>query len=439
VKGREHLLDALLFATVFVITFAKVRWAVGGVDVTISDVTASLFVIAFAVSRAGRRDWSVPRTGAVLSVFFLAFLLVYLVGFFNLETALDRDLFAKGLGKFVVHFFFLIAAVAHLGRRRSRLYWQTLGWFVAGLVANGAYGLLQLAVAETSGGNLDERVLGAIGAYQRGGINLFGVSEALNIYRVNALTVDPNHLGVMLVVPLLVLLPLYLRLERGHRLRSPVAVLLVFLSIVELATLSRSGLLGIGVGLLILLIPYRHLLLTPRVLVPLGALVLVLGIVVAQRTAFFQGVLNTRTQVSGTSAHFQVYELVGPAMSAHPLFGLGLNTFSVYFEFVTGRSNFGPHSYYVALLTETGIVGTALFVVYLGYLIDRLGALRRVGRALSEAGDRAAVRVRPLGWGLTAALFGTMASNVFYLTMMMYYFFVFAMLIVAAPVVFARR
>ena len=176
-------------------------------------------------------------------------------------------------------------------------------------------------------------------------------------------------------------------------------------------------------------------------LVPLGVLVLVLGVVVAQRTAFFQGVLNSRTQLSGSSAqsHFQIYELVGPAMSAHPLFGLGLNTFAVYYEFVTGRSNFGPHSYYIALLAETGIVGTALFVVYLGYLVDRLGALRRVGSALSEAGDRAALRVRPLAWGLTAALFGTMASNAFYLTMQMYYFFVFAMLIVAAPVVFARR
>ena len=133
------------------------------------------------------------------------------------------------------------------------------------------------------------------------------------------------------------------------------------------------------------------------------------------------------------------FDFVGPAMSAHPLFGLGLNTFAVYYEFVTGRSNFGPHSYYIALLAETGIVGTALFFVYLGYLVDRLGALRRLGRALSEAGDRAAARVRPLAWGLTAALFGTMASNAFYLTMQMYYFFVFAMLIVAAPVVFARR
>ena len=91
-----------------------------------------------------------------------------------------------------------------------------------------------------------------------------------------------------------------------------------------------------------------------------------------------------------------------------------------------------------ALLTETGLVGAALFLVYLVYLFRRLGALRRIGRALAAAGDAAAARVRPLGWGLTAALVGTLVANVFYLTMQMYYFFVFAMLVLAAPVVFSR-
>ena len=60
--------------------------------------------------------------------------------------------------------------------------------------------------------------------YQRGGINVYGAVGGENVYRTNALTLDPNHLGVMLVVPLLVLLPIYLRLERGHRLRTPLAL-----------------------------------------------------------------------------------------------------------------------------------------------------------------------------------------------------------------------
>ena len=39
---------------------------------------------------------------------------------------------------------------------------------------------------------------------------------------------------------------------------------------IELATFSRSGLLGLFFGLLVLVVPYRHLFLRPRFLVPLG-------------------------------------------------------------------------------------------------------------------------------------------------------------------------
>ena len=91
------------------------------------------------------------------------------------------------------------------------------------------------------------------------------------MYRPNALTGDPNHLGIELIVPLLVLLPIYLRLERGHRLRWPLAALLAFLLLVELATLSRSGLLGLTCGMLVLALPYRRKLLSARFLVPLGS------------------------------------------------------------------------------------------------------------------------------------------------------------------------
>ena len=438
---RAPLVDVLLLATVFAVTFANVRWVVGGVDVNISDVTAALFLVAFALSRLEWRDWGFPRTSAALALFFAAFTLAYLVGFFNLQTTEDRDLFAKGVVKFAIHFAFLLAAVAHLARRSERFYWRTLGWFTAGVGVNAVYGLLELAVAETSGGNLDRTVLGPLGAYQRGGINVFGAVGGENVYRTNALTLDPNHLGIMLVVPLLALLPVYLRLERGHRLRAPLAALLCFLLLVELATLSRSGLLGLAVGLAVLALPYRRLLLKPRVLLPLGALAAVVALVVVQRSDFFETVFRARTAAGGGSArvHVEVYDLLPPALDAHPLFGLCVNTFSSYYEFVTGRTNFGPHSYYVALLTETGIVGGLVFLCYLVYLFRRLGALRSVGRTLARAGDASGARVRPLAWGLTAALAGTLAANAFYLTMQMYYFFVFAMLALAAPVVFSRR
>jgi hypothetical protein len=426
------IVDGLLLATVATITFANVRWTLGGLDVNVSDVTASLFVLAFLLYRVERADWTVPRTSAVLAVFFGAFALIYLIGYFNLETAADRDLFAKGLAKFVVHFAFLLAAVAHLARRSERFYWRTLGWFAAGLGVNAAYGLLELAVAEATGGNLDRAVLSPIGAYQRGGINVFGLVGDAEVYRTNALTLDPNHLAVMLVVPLLVLFPLYLGLDRDHRWRLPLAGVLAFLLVAELATLSRSGALGLAVGVLVLALPYGWRLVSPRVLVPLGAVAGAVALFAAQRAGFFEEVLRARTSLEGGGgrAHLELYELLPPVLEGNPLFGRGLNTFSTYYEFVTGRTNWGPHSYYVAVITESGLVGLGLFLAYLAYLLRRLDVLHRLGRRLAL--------VRPLAWGLTAALAGTLAANAFYLTMQMYYFFVFAMLAFAAPVVFGR-
>jgi O-antigen ligase len=245
----------------------------------------------------------------------------------------------------------------------------------------------------------------------------------------------------MLIVPLLILTPLYLRLEKGHRLRLPLMLTIGFLLVVEAATLSRSGLLGLGVGALILAVPYRRYLASAKLLVPVGAALLLLLAIVLSRQSFFTQVLKSRVQTSGGSenAHFQVYSFVPHVLHVDPLFGLGLNTFSVYYEFVTGKTNWGPHSYYVALLVETGVVGTALFVAFLVWVFHRLAQARALGRRLAAARDPLAARVRPLAWGCTAALAGTLASNAFYLTMQFYYFYAFIALALAVPVVFAHR
>jgi O-antigen ligase len=425
--------DVLFLATVFTVSFAKLQWEVAG-TLSLSDVLTAVFLVAWVGSRAGTGDRRIAWGAAVAGLFFVAFLAVYLAGFFNLETEQALAQWAKGMVKFLLHFLFLVAGVAYLARRNERFFWTTFGVFTGGFVANALYGIVQLGSAEVLGVNLDQSLLSPLtgGASQ---INVYGAIEGASVYRPNALTGDPNHLGIELVVPLLVLTPLYLRLERGHRLKLPLALVLAFLLVVELATLSRSGLLGLGVGLLVLLVPYRHRLLSKELLLPLGAVAAVVGLVLAARWDFFLQVLRTRVDTSarGTSTHFDVYGFVPDVLASNPFFGLGLNNFSVYYEFVTGRTNFGPHSFYVATLVETGLVGTAIFAAFLGYLFRRLGRLREIGRALGSP------RIRPLAWGMTAALAGTIAANAFYLTMSFYYFFAFAMLALAAPIVFGRR
>src|SRR6185437_15111214 len=172
-------------------------------------------------------------------------------------------------------------------------------------------------------------------------------------------------------------------------------------------------------------------------LYPLGAVAVVLAYVLYRRWHYFSVVLRSRVQTGGasSSAHFAVYDFIPQIIHSHPLLGLGLNNFSVYYEFVTGKTNWGPHSFWVALIVETGLVGLLLFCVFLRYVYVRLRAARILGRVLGADGRY----VRATAWGMTAALTGTIAANFFYLTMTFYYFYALVALALALPVVHARR
>jgi len=218
IRRESTLVPFFFLAAVFCATFEKVQWNVAG-SVFLADVTALGFLFSFAFDRFGRRPGRVPRTAVVLIGFLTAFLLVYLIGFFNLETGQALDQYGKGIVKWLIHFAFLIVGVVYLSRKSLRFYWRTLGWFLGGIAFNGAYGILQLLSAQ-AGHNLDSVVLKPLtrGASQ---INVYGAVNGSSVYRPNALTGDPNHLGIMLVLPLLILTPLYLRLAPRPRLRRP--------------------------------------------------------------------------------------------------------------------------------------------------------------------------------------------------------------------------
>ena len=262
-RTQERIVTGLFFASLFVATFEKMHWNVAG-QIGLNDIATILFLIAYVATE--RRP--LPRTSAIVLAFFAAFALVYLAGFWDIDTKQGLTQFAKGMAKFVIHFAFLVAAIGYLTQRGERFFWRALGWFTVGFVANAVYGILQLG-SQLAGHSLDNLVLNPLtgGAAS---INIYGAINGQNIYRVNALTGDPNHLGVMLIVPLLALTPVYLRLPRGHRLKWWLAAVLAFLLLVDLATFSRSGGLGLIVGALVLVMPYRRFVWSRALLYPLG-------------------------------------------------------------------------------------------------------------------------------------------------------------------------
>ena len=80
----ERVTPTLFFSSLFVSTFEKLHWDVAG-QIGVNDITTILFLLAFLASEREREE-KFPRTSAVVLAFFAAFALVYLAGFWNLET-----------------------------------------------------------------------------------------------------------------------------------------------------------------------------------------------------------------------------------------------------------------------------------------------------------------------------------------------------------------
>jgi hypothetical protein len=426
---RLSRLDWLLLLTLSVLTFEKIRWETSVVTLTWTNLLATAFVVAFVIDRIRRRDPYLHPASITLAGFMLAFSAVYLAGYFDLTDKAALTFWLKGMGTWGIHFVYLILGVAHLVRRGRLLFVRSLYAFTLGIVVNCVYGVLQLALAIAAGINLDKLVVGPLTAGQGGigGINVYGiVAGSQNVYRINALTGDPNHLGVMLCVPLLALLPYYLGDRKGRRRTG---LLLLFLLVVQILTLSRSAALGDAAGLVVLLPGLRRYLPSTRAIAIGAGGVLGAFAALYASSHFVRAVIASRTQLNGggTQTHFQFYQLVPPALDPHPLFGMGFNTFAVYYQFITGQTDFGPHSAWIAILVETGLVGMAVYLVYFAYLLANAAAIRR-------SPDPDASR---LGQGLLAALVGTAAANLFYLTMTFDYFFAVALLVVAGAAMFA--
>jgi hypothetical protein len=128
----------LFLATLFCVSWEKVQWNVAGA-VGIADVLTILFLVAFGLEWGRPRF---PRTTVTVLAIFAALLVIYLIGFFNIETKQSLDQWGKGMVKFVLHFLFLGAGVAYLARRSIAFYWRAVAALTLGLVVNSVYGVL---------------------------------------------------------------------------------------------------------------------------------------------------------------------------------------------------------------------------------------------------------------------------------------------------------
>ncbi len=396
--------DLLLLAVLVTATWHRVAWQPFG-RVTLADLLAPLFIAAVALTRP-----RIPREARTLMLIGAGLLAVYLAG--AVFTA-DRGQLAKGLVIWALWFAVAIAAVVHLSGRGPAFYRRALTAFIAGFCVNALYGVVQYVLGTRFDVNLDRYLIDPFfPGSASSGLNLYATVAVTQpdgtvirepVYRITALTNDPNHIGVMLAIPIVIVLALATEAVRKRALA--LACLAVALTGVLALSQSRSGLVGLAAGLLFLACTLRTRLVRGPLAYPALAALVVGAVVILTRLDYWRGVLSKRLNpdTPGSSIHTRIYDTIPDVLGNHPLFGLGLNTFARYYEGVSGRVGFGPHSLYVQALTETGLLGAIGVVILLAF----------TGRCLYRAwaaGDHA------IAAGLGAAIVATLAANVFYLT-----------------------
>jgi O-antigen ligase len=187
----------------------------------------------------------------------------------------------------------------------------------------------------------------------------------------------------------------------------------------------------------------RRYWLSRRVWVPIAVVAGFFGAVTLVQPGYISGIVEARlsTDSQGSRIHRQLYELAPTLVEQHPTLGLGVNTFSVWYAFYSGGlyEEFGPHSWYLQILVETGVVGALWALCVLAWILSRVRLLLLAGRARSQLPDDDGLR-RSLAWGLAAAFAATLAGNVFYLTMIYpSYYLLILLAVCGVPVLYPER
>jgi len=214
-RGQSRT-EWLLFAALLTTTWHKIAWNPFG-RVMLVDILQAAFVVAVLWTRVGRRDDRLPASAVALGGL-LAFLLVAaFLSAGNIDSVEGVQQWSKGIVLLAIRVAFTVLAVATIVRGGRRLLEASLLWSVLGVAVCAGWGLLQLAAHYALGVDIDKLLIDPLFAGAgTSGLIVGGTASALDangglvqsaILRVPGLTNDPNHLGVLLVVPIALMAP----------------------------------------------------------------------------------------------------------------------------------------------------------------------------------------------------------------------------------------
>jgi O-antigen ligase len=242
-------------------------------------------------------------------------------------------------------------------------------------------------------------ILGLLGAtrYVQVGDTELLAGGAITGERAAAAFADPNYYASLLALALLPALALLIGdVKRNLWLVVPAGAALVGL----MFSLSRGGILGFAVGLLVLL-AWRRARRVALVLVGLLVVLTLAGANPVVSSDYFGAVEERLASIQHPTRESKRPEIWATAIditAQHPFTGVGVNQFK--FEassrllFERGDPIENAHSVYLSLAAETGLIAFACFLAFLAQLAVRAALAARAPERLRRA----------LGLGLMASL-----------------------------------
>ncbi|MBW0103468.1 O-antigen ligase [Pseudonocardia sp. KRD291] len=213
---------------------------------------------------------------------------------------------------------------------------------------------------------------------------------------------DPNDLAYVLVSAVPLLVALFVPRRRRDRpdgaprrtIPRPgaalIGVLVLILVLGAAVTVSRGGLIALGVALAWLGLRRG---IAPRVLVAVGAVVAVGGVVLALAFSSLVGqALSQKDQVAGSNVDTRAlrWQVAAQMLPEHPLLGVGPGGFRSNYLGVSHNAELAEqtpvaHNMYVEVAAELGLLGLAGF---LGVIVVALWSSERAIRSARAGPDR---------------------------------------------------
>jgi O-antigen ligase len=397
-EGRQVLsqltLRFLLYSVAITLTIGALQYKVAGLRLIASDVLGLFFAGFFLLTLLAEDKYRIklpPSLRNLLILFFIFYcaklLSVLGVASYNSRPDAITDIalrqYAKGVIKDGFGLLLLVCLAAYLTMIDSLQRRRVLGVFVLGVLASCVYQVVSLVVIKSVGVDLDRLLWPAL-SYNLGEDYTFLSDQAFGVggtvfYRAGGFAINPNSFAAQLacVIPFLTLSALYRR--RSYMLWM-VPAMLAMLSL--LLTVSRSGMLAVGIaGFLLLLGQFHRIVMLYKLpIIVVGIVLTAVGIAYGDE---LMTVLGTRLNQQNNYGFLlgkreDLFRIGIQTVADNPLFGVGHNNSPLQlYHFPQVLALTGPdfHNFWLIKLIELGVVG------FSAYLFIHLFILWRMWRA----------------------------------------------------------